>query len=423
MEPLRRAENLTEAYQLLEPDRPLEGEWLEHFYAERPEEVSMGPLVDELQLDPGDDDKTIFTGHRGSGKTTELARLAGILQEPHIVVSFNAASLLNLGDINYADLLVMLGAQVFQAARRSRVKLDEEKLDDLLFWYRTHMFEEDERRRLESEVSGEIDAVFAKFGVKLTTDAPKRQTVRAEARANLADLLERLNALLDHLQQKSGRRTLVLVDGLEKIYDQNQVRDLFCQGANALLEPRCRIIYTVPLALYHTNDFQQVRMSFSRYFALPNIKAVNRDGSPCQEGRDALRHVLACRLAPGLVTPEATDRLVELCGGLLKELIFLARSAALRARRARGEGGPVQPDDVEYAARQVRNTYRAGLTQAQYLGLWRIYSGGRFVNDAVTRELLHNLSLLQYDGGDAWWAVHPIVQSLLEERRGELGTV
>jgi energy-coupling factor transporter ATP-binding protein EcfA2 len=411
MELLRRAEGLSEAYQLLDPDRPLEGAWLKHFYADRPEEASIAPLIDGLSLDPRDDDKTIFTGHRGSGKTTELARLEEKLQDTHTVVRFNVEELLNLGDVDYTDLLVVLGLQVFRAARTSRVRLDERWLDDLLFWYTTRILEQDEKRKLKSEVGGELNAILAKVSVKLATDAPRRQTVRAEARANLSDLLERLNALLLHLAERSGRRTLVIVDGLDKIYDRNQVHDLFCQGAPALLEPRCRIVYTVPLALYHTNDFQHVRMSFPRNFSLANVKAHEPDGTPCAEGRRALLEVLDCRLMPGLLAPEAAERLVDLCGGLLKELIALARSAAR---------GPVQADDVEYAARQVRNTYRALLTEEQYRELWKLYQGRPFVNSPVARELLHNLSLLQYDGGPAWWGVHPIVRALLEERAEEL---
>ena len=420
MELLRKAENLTEAYVVLDPIRPLEGEWLERFYAERPEEASIAPLLQALSLDPSDDDKTLFTGHRGSGKTTELARLEEILRPTHTVVRFGE-NLFNLGDVHYTDLLVVLGQQVFQKARDSGVRLNEDRLHDLLFWYTTHVFEKSEQGKAVSEVGGELDAVFARFSMKLINDAPyRREIVRAQTQANLADLLRRLNSLLEDLQAKSGRRTMVIVDGLEKMYDLNQVHDLFCQGANALMEPHCRAIYTVPLALYHTDDFQQVRMSFTRDFPLPNVRTVERDGrTPCLEGRQALLHVLDCRLIPGLLAPEAAERLVDLCGGVLKELIALARNAVLRARRVRGEKGPAQPADVEYAARQVRNTYRAALTKEQYEGLWQLYSGGRFVNSEVARSLMQNLSLLGYDGEDAWWDIHPIVRPLLEERADE----
>ncbi len=421
MEGPRRATTLAEAYALLDPDRPLEGEWLDRFYAERPAEASIDPLIDELRdLDPREDDKTLFTGHRGSGKTTELARLEEALQETHLVIRFNVESLLNLGDVDYADLLVVLGLQVHQKASRLGFGLEKKYLDDLLFWYTTRIFEEDERRKIESEVGGELDAVLARFSVKLTTDAPRRRTIRAEAQANLSDLLERLNALLEALHRASGRRTMIIVDGLDKLYDLKQVSTLFCQGANALLEPQCRVVYTVPLAIYYTEDFQQVRMAFPRTFALPNIKTVERDGRVCQEGREALRRVLDKRLEPHLLTREAAERLVELSGGLLKELIGLARQAVLRARRLRGDQGPVQPEDVEYAARQVRNTYRGNLTMEQYRELLRIYWGEPFVNSPVSRSLMHNLSLLAYNGGDAWWGIHPIVKPLVEERAGDL---
>ena len=50
MELLRKAENLSEAYIVLDPIHPLEGEWLEHFYAERPEEASIAPLLQALSL-------------------------------------------------------------------------------------------------------------------------------------------------------------------------------------------------------------------------------------------------------------------------------------------------------------------------------------------------------------------------------------
>jgi len=88
----------------------------------------------------------------------------------------------------------------------------------------------------------------------------------------------------------------------------------------------------------------------------------------------------------------------------------------MRARRLRGEQGPVEPDDVEFAATKVRNSYRGNLTEAHYAELERIYRGGAFVNSPVAQDLLHNLSLLEYNGGEAWWAVNPIVRKLLDER-------
>lgn len=414
--PLHKATNLIEAYRVLNPVKPLEGEGLSRFYADRPPDATIESLIEELRdLDPSEDDKTLFTGHRGCGKTTELARLEQALQDTHFVIRFDVESLLNLADVDYADLLVAMGLQVFSAAHSAGVHLNEEQLQNLLFWYRTHILEEDEKRRIESQVGGELNAGIAKISLKLSTDAPRRQTVRAEAKAHLSDLLERLNVLLEGLQKKSKKRVIVIVDGLDKIYDLRQVSDLFFQGANALLEPACRVIYTVPLSLYYTEDFQQVRMAFSRSFFLPNVKTHQRNGELHKAGRDTLLQVLYNRMEQSLLTTEASERLVTLSGGLMKELIGLARQAVLHARRQHRERERVEVDDVEYAARGVRNTYRANLDEEEFTELARILQGGSFINSAVARRLVHKLSLLQYDGGDAWWDIHPIVRPLVEE--------
>lgn len=411
----QQAQTLSEAYRVLDPLRPLDGEWFDSFYAERPESAGIQSLLDELMLDDRIDDKTIFTGHRGSGKTTELARLARELADSHFIVRMDAEELLNLGDVDYADLLVMMGLQIFRRARESRIRLSEERVQNLQFWYRTHILEEEERPALDGEVVAQVNAGIASIAARLRTDAPRRQRARAEAQANLSDLLERLNELLEDLREQSGKRILVIVDGLDKMYDLDQVCKLFLHGANALIEPRCRVIYTVPIAIYYTGDFQQVRLSFSRNFALPNIKVEERDGNPCREGRQALQTVLERRMVGRLLEPEATERLVELSGGLLKELIALTRNSVLRARRLQGEQGPVRVEDVEYAARQVRNTYQSLLTEEHYRELQRIAQGERFVNGPRVQDLLHNLSLLEYNGEGAWWAIHPIVRPLVEE--------
>jgi hypothetical protein len=293
-------------------------------------------------------------------------------------------------------------------------------LTQLRFWYEEHILEQ-EKGALSAEVGAELDVVVARISGQVKTDATRRQRIRAQTQTHLSDLLERLNHLLQELRKKVGQRILVIVDGLDKVYDLNQVRDLFLQGANALLEPACRIIYTVPFALSYTNDFRQVSLTFTRFYELPNVKTHEADGRVYDPGVNMLREVLHRRVDLALLTPEAVDRLIEHSGGLIRELIALARSSLIPARRLRGDHGPIRSEDVEHAIRQVQNAYRALLTEEHYCELSRILEGGRFVNSEVARDLIHNLSLLAYDGRRVWWGVHPIVRPLVEEWKRERG--
>lgn len=410
----RQAQTLREAYAVLDPLRPLSGGWMDAFYVERPRESSVAGLSVELAADPSHDDKTLFTGTRGSGKTTELYRLAANLSANHLVVFMQVAELLNLGDVQYTDLLVLLGLEVSRAAQEAGWPQQEEGLSDLLFWYREHLREEI-LERPEIEAGVEVNAWIARVSGRIRTNAPTRETIRATARANLATLLERVNGVLRPLRERLGRRILVIVDGLDRVYDEAQVRSLFLQAGNALLEPECRIIYTVPFALCYSNDFQQVRHTYTRFYELPNVRTHAPNGSVHKSGARMLQGALYRRVAPKLLTREATRRLISYSGGLMRELIYLGRSSLTHALTSHGEQGPIQVDDVEYAAQQMRNSFRGILGRAHYDELARILRGERFVNNETALQLIHNLSLLKYDGEGAWWRVNPLVEPLVQE--------
>jgi len=303
---------------------------------------------------------------------------------------------------------------VYREARRWGVPADDKQAENLLFWYTEQILEEDETARLRSEVAGEVNLGVVRFGTRLAQEAPFRKTVRAKAEARLSDLITRLNELLISLRRRFGRRILVIVDGVDKIYDLSQAAALFLHGSNALIAPACRIIYTVPFPLFYSPDFQQVRQQFHRNHLLPNVKTRNRDGSPYTPGQEMLRKVLLRRMGENLVTPEALERLIHASGGLLRELLRLARLSIL-ATLGRG-AERIMPEDVDWAIREVRNTFRRILKTEDYPHLWKVCETKHLdrLPPHIADQLLHNLSVLEYNG-DVWWDVHPVVKQLLRK--------
>ena len=415
MPQLRPAATLEEAYRLLDPLRPLQGEWLDAFYVPRPPDSRIDALLDALQLDDAEDDKTLFSGQQGPGETTELYRLTRALQASHIPLFFSAEETLNLGDVHYTDLLVLLGLKVYEEARARGVPADDQKVRDLLFWYEELILEQDVTKRLQSEVSADVNFGVVRFGARLAQDSPFRHKVRAKTEASLSDLLSRLDELLVSLRETFGRRILVVVDGLDKVYDLRRAAELFLHGANALVAPACRVIYTVPFPLFYTPDFQQVRQQFHRNFLLPNVKTRERDGTPYEAGREMLKRVIRRRLQDDLIDPDALEALVEASGGLLRELLRLARLSVLAARRNR-QDTRIALSDVEWARREVRNTFRRILKVEDYRNLRKVHETKRIdaLQERAADRLLHNLSILEYDG-ETWWDVHPAVRDLLLE--------
>jgi len=414
-----QAQNLRDAFNAFDPTHPLQGEWYEQFYVRRPQGIEK--LLNDLGADERATTKWLFTGHRGSGKSTELIRLCEALQDQYFTVYYTVEDSLNMADIDYKDVLLSLGSKLYDAAKKQKVRLPEKLLENLEGWLTTTIKEVEMTGEAGAGVEAKADFFFLNIFSRLRSQTTTRQQVRTQMESTLADLLEAINAIIGVIREKrGGQQVLVIIDGLDKVMDLGQALKMYYAGGVNLLVPKCKVVYTVPLAMFYTTEFGQIRATFDDFFVLPNIKLQTREGRPHKAGWDMLNELITRRMSPDLITNQARRQLVSYSGGLLRELVSLAKDACSNAR-ARGDQR-VELQDVERAANKVRNVYRTLLTTEQYRELWRVQHDPRKqqTNSPVSQQLIHNLSLLEYRNDDSWWDVHPIIAPLLEERADEL---
>ncbi len=415
----RQAQDLREAFNALDPTHPLRGEYLKQYYVPRPEGIEK--LVSDLRDDERETTKWLFTGHWGSGKSTELIRLAEMLKEQYFTVYYTIEEALDLADMDYKDVLLSLGSELYKGAVAQGIKLDRDLLEDLVGWYSTTLRQVEGAIGAEAKLEAKADFWLVKLVSRLGSEVSTREVVRRQIESHLSDLLERINDIITAISEKcGGEEVLVIIDGLDKIMDLKVAKKLYYEGGANLIVPRCKVVYTVPLALFYAPEFGQVRTRFDNCFPLPNIKLRKRDGNRYQPGWDMLAEIIGRRMSLHLIDEAAVERLVELSGGVPRELVSLAKDACSNARARRGER--VKPQDVERAASALRNHYRRMLTLEEYRELWQVHKDPRklHTNNPVSQGLIHNLSLLEYRNDEAWWDIHPIVMPLLEERADDL---
>ncbi|TFH03468.1 MAG: hypothetical protein E4H06_04455, partial [Methanosarcina sp.] len=106
------AGDLKEIYHLFNPNKALQNDDLENYYVEIDQnETNIEELKTrlDLSLETHEPIKLLFTGHRGSGKTTALNRLVSYLNremgDKFFIVHFSVLDLLDNNDINYTDVL------------------------------------------------------------------------------------------------------------------------------------------------------------------------------------------------------------------------------------------------------------------------------------------------------------------------------
>lgn len=419
------------AYNALNPDLPIErGEQDPHYVdcsAPRGVKNAMEMMANRIERSPAPHySKQLFTGHRGSGKSTELFRLKRMLEESnYFVVYFDVEAELNISDLDYTDVLLTIAQQVEKQMREcAKIEIKSELLDNIANWFGTTVIREQKSRdinaTLETESSIGIQLPFAKmlarFKGEIKSSSIRRTEIRRELEQKALELIQRVNELLDDARvrlEKHGKRGLVLiVDGLERllyrVVDAATGRSshdlLFIEHGEQLRSPNCHLVYTFPINLLSARNVGQI---FNETTILPMIKILEKDGEPCTMGLKALRQIIASRLDIDAIfdSPDLVDRLVQLSGGHLRDLLRLVRYALDYTNTT------VSAEHVEQAMRQLVNEYDYLIPDKDLPLLHEVHRTRQVPNDEPHALLLYNLLVLEYRNGKRWAAIHPAVQA------------
>ena len=275
-----KAQNLQEAVRNLNPQHSLSVAELDKFYVQR-----AGSPVERIAISLGDayPQKFLFTGHRGNGKSTELAKLEAKLQDRFFVVRYALKNVLDLHDLTYIDVLLSLALQLAERVK-GRVKLSKATRDIL---ERLWSFGQDIEKQTETGVTrggeaelglGEAVSTLMRLGVRIKTEYVTRQALREKVRPRISDLLEGLDILAQDVNDKTGKRVLCMVEDLDKI-DLKEARTIFYDHGKSISAPELAVIYTFPVALNHSEDMMQILNFFSDNHVLPNFKLTDETGT------------------------------------------------------------------------------------------------------------------------------------------------
>ena len=403
-----KANNFDDALNIFDPEHPLQTkEELDEFFVKRKNSPldELGLFLRKTKTVP----KLLFTGHRGSGKSTELAKLTLYLQDEFFIVNYSIKNTMNLFDIKYVDVILSLATELVKSALDENLNLNQSLIQDIHDWFRKEVIQEvivDTKGG--ANISATLNLFVTKLGSKISTESSTRTLVREKIEPRLSELLERVDLVIGEIERITRKKVLIIVEDLDKA-DLASAREIFCEHSMSLTQSSCRIIFTFPIALRHDNDFINIRHNFDEPYVLPNFKVVTHDGNPDETGKTELKQIIIHRLAPEarLMTPAAVDLLVTLSGGLPRELVTLTRRSCLLAMLKNRS----QIDDqiVKQAGNRLSNDYRVLLTTAQLKVLKDVAETKRVENDAEYRDLLHNLSVLEYRNDTIWYDVHPVV--------------
>lgn len=367
----------------------------------------------------------LLTGHRGSGKSTELKRLQRELENGEkrfFVVFCEARSDLDLNDVDFPEVLLTL---VYQLAKQLKERADI-SLNPDVFKDRWERF-----KKLLGNFSFEgveLDVVLLKITGAIKNSPDARDQVRKAMEPDTGNLLHAANDVIGEakleLSKKHYHDVVILVDDLDKMVLREHAaagcstaEHLFINRHAQLSAFKCHTVYSMPLALAYSAQEQKIANLYGGHPpVIPMTRITHRPpkGTVYKAGMDLFRAVIAARLrqagqdeAAVFENDKIRDRLIKLSGGQPRELMILIREAII------GGGLPIKDDAVDRAEREGRRAYARQLREEHWTVLKQVGKKGKINrtldNDEVVREVLDSRAVLQYVNKEEWYGLNPLV--------------
>lgn len=415
------------------------------------------PVYEDLELDDpvqriatliefdGVDSVRLFSGFRGSGKTTELLRLQRRLEtEGYFVIYADALDYVNAAEpIEISDLLVTL-AGAFSDALEKALGAD---LQHETFWHRIRGFISrvglteagvkvgvaTPGKEAAGGLSADIDLKFA-----LKSDVSFRHRLREQMANRLSELKGHVDAFFEEgvkrIRTDRGGDTKVvfIFDQLEQLRGTRQteqdvigsVQRIFSIHIDLLKIPYIHAVFTVPPWL------KFVLPGTVQITLLPTVHLWNNDAerSRCAPAWTAFRSMIRRRLTddrlhrlfgddPG--GQQKVDRLIDVCGGHFRDLLRLLSDAVVRAASL-----PALPVPAGLIDSVINAGRRDFLPIAQDDARWldeiaRVRATALASTDAapVNRlaRFLDSHLVLYFINADEWYDIHPLIRDEVAE--------
>jgi energy-coupling factor transporter ATP-binding protein EcfA2 len=431
--PANRAKTLKEAYRACDV-KPLTGDDIERYYVDlsavRNTEAIEGVSTDLDLQEPGEFNTILFTGHRGSGKSTELKRIQSKWENEYRVIYIEFDLELDVNDAEYTDLYLLFIKKVADDLTELHLKFDPELLDSFESWFKEVTKETEDT--VQSSVSIETEAsagaeipLISKLTGKLIGQikgsSQQKKLIRETLQRNLSRLQTDINLLLkDAFNKLRGeypdryqKGFLVIVDNLDRI--RPRVGDhLFFDYASQLQELDCTIIYTVPISVIYS--YKNVSNWFDNSSIVPMVNIYEFSRSEChlnynQQRLDGVASLIEKRVDVSAVFADRQQLLdlAKASGGHVRQLMQVTRLACRTALTRKHS--KILAEDVTYALNEQQSGFERSTPGPNYYeALAEVCLYKDITKDEIGQNLLSNLSVLEYNDPERWNYVNPLVK-------------
>lgn len=373
-----------------------------------------------------------------------------------------------MGDIDIGDILLTVARQVSESLEKlEKLNLDEPKGLKRLLQGAAKLLQTELELSAETNIPGvgqvsassegsfsaemglpgvgqvkadEKGLEFVALGIgKITAKAKASPELRSKLRADLgprtSGILETINQELlepanKKLKQYGKNGLVVIVDNLDQVDSSPKYRGrpqpeyLFVDRGEQLMGLHCHIIYTLPLALRFSNDYNTLTQRFkSDPLVLPMVSIQLRDGSECADGMALLRQLVLARAFLELDAQQRLEKITEIfdCGETLDHLCRMSGGHVRNVLRIlndaikKQKGLPICRESLNKVIQNFRNERILAVEDDEWELLRKVALTQKVTGDDGYQKLIRSMFVYEYrDANGSWFDINPILKDAPE---------
>lgn len=396
----------------------------------------------------------LFSGFRGSGKSSEMRRLQANLEAMgYRVLRIEGGKYINLHQpLEVTDLLLSVAAGVAHSLGESGRRADF--VTDSFVKRIVHFLQNTNVSPTQLGLDATMEAGGAKFSLaklvfNLSTNPSFKIQVQEVLRGRLDEFQKQFGVFMmearDVLGTPEGRCPVIIIDDLEKIRgsgpDQDivmrRMEQIFANFDEMLNIKDWHSIWTIPPYIQLLNSgIGTAQYDGVEVLPMVRIWDYSSQRTPDVQGIEAMRRCVRKRgeyvkrteqkrnIIDSLFLNEGSlDSIILASSGRLRDLLALLRSCVLRAFEQKDPNSPLAENMVARIIQAHNENYRRAILTMDIAWLRKVAESRRLQSETEAQvvraaKLLDTACVLTYRNGHEWFDVNAAIRSMVEGPEG-----
>lgn len=387
--------------------------------------VDTGDYSYDHTLNFGNKSIVFLAGMRGSGKTSELAKIASKLhkRDCFFCVICNLDEGLDINDMEYMDVLIFQLERLLYELDQRHLDIDDRIFTQLHNWFAERINEVNTSIKsqggFEIQVGVETPSFlsFFKLATKLKASLmgskENATKVRTVFKNNFTVFAEQINTFFEEINvvlrdRQIAKEILFIVDGLEKVATKEIRRRMIEDEINRIQLIKANAIFTLPLELM---SLRQKLIQFSTFATFPFVKIKERNGAIVPNAIQRFKEFVYKRIDKSLFDDEETVlRAIQFGGGSPRELLRILEYANFWSD---SERNLITSNSLERALKKLAGETSQYVSEAN-LELLKVLKKNNDESIPTAfglewQDLLEKIIVMEYNDG-TFKCVNPIVE-------------